>query len=115
MIKQLLTVGLVVIPTMIPIGAIAGIPPTYAQNKLRAIGQASLMMCFVSKGKLSEAESLTIMMKNLKNAGIDYLYPWLETAEAKKAVQVARKFLRSDCQGVNDEDAMTKALMPYVL
>ncbi len=114
MIRQLLTIGLVVIPTTFPIGAIAGLPQL-AKNKLRAIGQSSSMMCFVRTGKISEEDSLNLMLSNLKKAGIYSVLPWMKTAEGTEAIQIAYQYVRSDCKGFTDEDAMVKAIMPYIL
>ena len=114
MIRQLLTIGLVIIPTTFPIGAQAGLPQL-AKNKLRAIGQASSMMCFVRAGRISEVDSLNLMLNNLKKAGIYSVLPWMKTAGGTEAIQVAYQYVRSDCKGFTDQDAMVKAIMPYVL
>ena len=115
MIRQLLTIGLVVIPTTIPIGAQAGAAPDLAKKKMRAIGQASSMICFVKAGKISEEDSLKLMLNNLKKAGIESVLPWMKTAEGTEAIQVAYQYVRSDCKGFTDQDALVKAMMPYVL
>ena len=114
MIKQLLTIGLVVIPTTFPVGVLAG-APALAKKKMRAIGQASSMICFVKAGKISEEDSLKLMLNNLKKAGIESVLPWMKTAEGTEAIQVAYQYVRSDCKGFTDADAMVKAIMPYVL
>ncbi|MDC0277609.1 hypothetical protein OAK87_01395 [bacterium] len=114
MIRQLLTIGLIVIPTTIPIGAIAG-APELAKKKMRAIGQASSMICFVKAGKISEEDSLKLMLNNLKKAGIYSVLPWMKTEEGTEAIQVAYQYVRPDCKGFTDQDALVKAIMPYVL
>jgi hypothetical protein len=114
MIRQLFTIGLVVIPTMIPIAALAGAPPL-ALKKARAVGQASAMICFVKAGKISEEDSLKLMLNNLKKAGIGSVFPWMKTAEGTEAIQVAYQYVRSDCKGFINQDAMVKAIMPYIL
>ena len=114
MIRQLLTIGLVVIPTSVPIGVLAAAPPLVLK-KARAVGQASSMICFVKAGKISEEDSLNLMLNNLKKAGIYSVLPWMKTAEGTEAIQVAYQYVRSDCKGFTDEDAMVKAIMPYVL
>ncbi|MDB4616760.1 hypothetical protein OAE23_01510 [Synechococcus sp. AH-551-E11] len=114
MIRQLLILGLIVIPASIPQGALAGAPPL-AMKKARAVGQASSMICLVNAGKISEEDSLDLMLNNLKKAGIYSVLPWMKTAEGTEAIQVAYQYVRSDCKGFTDADAMVKAIMPYVL
>ncbi len=114
MIRQLVTLGLVVIPTMIPIEVLAGAPPL-ALNKASAVGIASTTLCLAKAGKISEEDSLNLMLMNLKKAGIYSVLPWMKTAEGTEAIQVAYQYLRPDCKGFTDKEALGKALLPYVL
>ncbi|MDB4654942.1 hypothetical protein OAE53_01075 [bacterium] len=114
MIRQLLNLGLIVIPTTIPIGAIAG-APELALKKARAVGQASAAMCLVNNGKLSEQDSLNLLLSQMKKAGISSVLPWLKTKEGTKAIQIASTYFESDCQTIDDPKGMTRAIMHYVL
>ena len=114
MIKQLFTIGLVIIPTIIPTGALAGVKEL-ALKKAEAVGQAATAKCLVKNGEFSEEDSNKILSLAMQEKDLYSMMPWLKTKQGIKAVQVASTYLSSDCQDIEDPEGFANAVMFYLL
>ena len=83
-------------------------------QRAKAVSIAASLVCFTTKGKITEAESLSLLKRNLRKADLSHIMPYLQSDDGTKAIKVVFTYLTSDCVGIEDEKALHRALFPYL-
>ena len=83
-------------------------------QRATAVSIAASLVCFTTKGKITEAESLSLLKRNLRKADLSHIMPYLQSDDGTKAIKVVFTYLTSDCAGIEDQKALNRALFPYL-
>ena len=83
-------------------------------QRAKAVGIAASLLCFATKGKITEAESLSLLKRNLQKDDLTHIMPYPQSDDGTKAIKVVFTYLTSDCAGIEDQKALNRALFPYL-
>ena len=83
-------------------------------QRAKAVSTAASLLCFATKGKITEAESLSLLKRNLRKDDLSHIMPYLQSEDGTKAIKVVFTYLTSDCAGIEDQKALNRALFPYL-
>lgn len=83
-------------------------------QRAKAVGIAATLLCFATKGDITEDESLYLLKRNLRRDNLNHIMPYLKSDDGTKAIKVVFTYLTSDCKNIEDNKALNRAIFPYL-
>ena len=118
MSKQAMTKSLFVLLVLICCSSAGLATPTVSDNRTiqraKAVSIAATLLCFATKGDITEEKSLYLLKRNLRRDNLDHIMPYLQSDDGTKAIKVVFTYLTSDCKDIEDNKALNRALFPYL-
>ena len=83
-------------------------------KRARAVGIAASLACFTNKGRLTEDQSLNRLIYSLKRDDIYGTLNYLKSVNGTKAIQLAARYLKSDCASMRNINQYLEEVVPYI-